>query len=181
MVLVCAIFLAEVSVVTLGTLRIIFVSRGHRFLAPALGFFEVSIWLIAMSQTMDNLKGNPSQWALADWSCFFAFALGFTLGNFFGILIEKGLALGSLKLHIITQRDAAVLVQDLRAANFGATIIQGQGASGRVDIILTVIRRRQLSQVLAIIEEFDSTTVIHPGYQALVDSFGNLLVKPHRG
>ena len=29
----------------------------------------------------------------------------------------------------------------------------------------------------AIIEEFDSTTVIHPGYQALVDSFGNLLVK----
>jgi N-methylhydantoinase A len=28
----------------------------------------------------------------------------------------------------------------------------------------------------AIIEEFDSTTVIHPGHQALVDSFGNLLV-----
>jgi N-methylhydantoinase A len=30
----------------------------------------------------------------------------------------------------------------------------------------------------AIIEEFDSTTVIHPGFQALVDRFGNLLVKP---
>jgi N-methylhydantoinase A len=33
----------------------------------------------------------------------------------------------------------------------------------------------------AIIEEFDSTTVIHPGYQALVDSFGNLLIKQIRG
>jgi N-methylhydantoinase A len=29
----------------------------------------------------------------------------------------------------------------------------------------------------AIIEEFDSTTVIHPGYRAVVDKFGNLLVK----
>jgi N-methylhydantoinase A len=33
----------------------------------------------------------------------------------------------------------------------------------------------------AIIEEFDSTTVIHPGCQALVDPFGNLLVKQLRG
>jgi N-methylhydantoinase A len=29
----------------------------------------------------------------------------------------------------------------------------------------------------AIVEEFDSTTVIHPGYQALVDRFGNLILK----
>jgi len=29
----------------------------------------------------------------------------------------------------------------------------------------------------AIVEEFDSTTVIHPGYAALVDGFGNLLIR----
>ena len=29
----------------------------------------------------------------------------------------------------------------------------------------------------AIVEELDSTTVIHPGYRALVDRFGNLLLK----
>ena len=28
----------------------------------------------------------------------------------------------------------------------------------------------------AIVEEFDSTTVIHPGYVAMVDRFGNLLL-----
>ena len=33
----------------------------------------------------------------------------------------------------------------------------------------------------AIVEEFDSTTVIHPGYQAIVDSFGNLLIKQFGG
>ena len=156
MILVGVIFLAEVTVVTLGTVRIIFVARGHKILAPTLGFFEVSIWLFAITQTMRNLNdGRPWEWSLADWYCFLAFALGFTLGNFFGILIEKKLALGSLKLHIITQRDAAVLVQDLHAANFGATIIKAQGAGGPVDIILTVIRRKQLPQILAIIENYD--------------------------
>jgi N-methylhydantoinase A len=28
----------------------------------------------------------------------------------------------------------------------------------------------------AIVEEIDSTTVIHPGYQAQVDKFGNLIL-----
>ncbi len=30
----------------------------------------------------------------------------------------------------------------------------------------------------AVVEEFDSTTVIHPGYHAQVDDFGNLLLRP---
>jgi N-methylhydantoinase A len=29
----------------------------------------------------------------------------------------------------------------------------------------------------AVVEEFDSTTVIHPGYQARVDDVGNLLLE----
>jgi uncharacterized protein YebE (UPF0316 family) len=154
--LVCAIFLAEVSVVTLGTLRIIFISRGHKFLAPSLGFFEVSIWLFAITQTMRGLNDNrPQDWTLADWSSFLAFSLGFTLGNFLGILIEKKLALGSLKLHIITQQDAGELAQNLRNASFGATTMQGQGAHGPVEIIMTVIRRRQLAEILSIIESHD--------------------------
>lgn len=156
MTVVCVIFLAEVSVVTLGTLRIIFISRGHKFLAPALGFFEVSIWLFAITQTMRGLNDkSPMEWNLGDWSGFLAFSLGFTLGNFLGILIEKMLALGSLKLHIITQRDAGRLVAKLRRAGFGATIIPGQGATGPVDVILTVIRRKQLAQLLTIVEGFD--------------------------
>ena len=50
------IFLAEMCVVTLGTLRIIFVSRGQKFLAPCLGFFEIIIWLFAISQVMQHLQ-----------------------------------------------------------------------------------------------------------------------------
>ncbi len=38
------IFLSRICDVSIGTLRIIFVSRGRKFLAPLLAFFEVSIW-----------------------------------------------------------------------------------------------------------------------------------------
>src|SRR5258708_34845731 len=86
------IFLAEMCVVTLGTLRIIFVSRGQKFLAPCLGFFEVIIWLFAISQVMQHLQNA--------W-CFLAFAAGFTIGNFLGILIEKALAMGLAQVSIV--------------------------------------------------------------------------------
>jgi uncharacterized protein YebE (UPF0316 family) len=137
------IFLAEVCVVTLGTLRIIFVARGHKLLAPLLGFFEVTTWLFAIGQTMQNL-GEPA--------CFLAFALGFTLGNYLGILIEKKLALGTVMVRVITHRDAAELIDALRAASFGVTCMNGLGATGPVQIVMTVVKRKQLAEVVALIE-----------------------------
>src|SRR4051794_5677161 len=106
------IFLAEVCVVTLGTVRIISVSRGRKLLAPLLGFFEVAIWLFAIGQVMKNL---------GDLGCNLAFAGGFTLGNFLGILLEGRLALGTLLVRIITPRDTARLAEGLRAAGYGVT------------------------------------------------------------
>jgi uncharacterized protein YebE (UPF0316 family) len=90
------IFAAEVCVVTLSTVRIIFISQGRKFLAPLLGFFEVGTWLFAIGQVMKNLN---------DPSCYLAFAAGFTLGNFLGILLEGRLALGTLLVRVITPRD----------------------------------------------------------------------------
>ena len=101
------IFVAEVVVLTIGTLRIIFVARGDKLIAAALGFFEVLIWLFAITQVMHNLT---------EWECYVAFALGFTLGTYLGILIEKRLALGTAAVRIITPKDARELVNALRAA-----------------------------------------------------------------
>jgi uncharacterized protein YebE (UPF0316 family) len=137
------IFLAEMCVVTLGTLRIIFIARGRRILAPVLGFFEIMIWLFAISQIMSNLTSV---------SCFLAFALGFTAGNFLGMTIEKRLAMGMVIVRIVTHRDAGELVGALRAGNFGYTCLQGEGATGPVRIVMTVVKRRQLEDVIRVIE-----------------------------
>ncbi|MFO0970185.1 MAG: DUF5698 domain-containing protein [Gemmataceae bacterium] len=137
------IFLAETMVVTLGTLRIIFIARGNRKLAPVLGFFENLIWLCAMSQIMLNLT-SPSY--------FLAFALGFAFGNWLGMSIEARLALGLVVVRVITPADPRPLVGGLREANFGVTCVPGEGASGPVQIVMTMIKRKQLPIVKAIIE-----------------------------
>jgi len=137
------IFLAEMTVVTLGTLRIIFVSRGQKVLAPLLGFFEVTIWLFAITQVMSQLDNV--------W-CFLAFAAGFTVGNFFGILIEKKLAMGLAQVSIVIPQGAESLVNELRARDFGVTCMSGFGSQGPVQIVFTVVRRRQLHSVLRLVE-----------------------------
>ncbi|NOU19151.1 MAG: hypothetical protein HOO91_16460 [Bacteroidales bacterium] len=38
------IFFVRIYDVTIGTIRIVFVSKGHKRVAPILGFFEVFIW-----------------------------------------------------------------------------------------------------------------------------------------
>ena len=137
------IFLAEMCVVTIGTLRIIFIARGHRLLAPLLGFFEILIWLFAISQIMRNLS-DP-------W-CFAAFAAGFTCGNFLGMLIERRLAMGMAIVRIFTNRDPANFMAELRTANMGYTCINGEGATGPVRIVMTVVKRRQLPILLTLID-----------------------------
>jgi uncharacterized protein YebE (UPF0316 family) len=147
--LVLLIFVAEMSVVTLGTIRVIFISRGMRFLAPVLGFFEITIWLFAIGQIMKNLN---------EISCYAAFAAGFTLGNFLGIFIEKRLALGNVLVRIVTPRDAAELVASLKAAHFGLTCLNAEGATGPVKMIFSLVKRRELPEVETLIKRFDPRT-----------------------
>jgi uncharacterized protein YebE (UPF0316 family) len=139
------IFIAEVCVVTISTMRTIFVARGMKFLAPLLGVFEVSIWLFAIGEVMKHLN---------DWHCSAAFAGGFTLGNFLGILLEEKLAMGSVGMRMITHIDASDLIDALRAADYGVTRIDALGATGPVQVIYTVIKRKELERVLTIARRF---------------------------
>src|SRR5207245_10391434 len=140
------IFFAETCVVTLSTVRTIFVARGWKSLAPILGFFEVSIWLFAIAQVMQNL---------ASPSCYIAFAGGFALGNYLGVLIEQKLALGNVVVHIVSRNHESELAESLRWAGIGVTALEANGANGTVHAMFTVVSRRQLNKVISIINHHD--------------------------
>jgi uncharacterized protein YebE (UPF0316 family) len=142
------VFFAELCVVTLSTLRIIFIARGKKFLAPVVGFFEVTIWLFAIGQVMRNLN---------DAACFLGFAAGFTLGNYLGMLVEKWLALGTVVVRTITNKDATELIHNLQTARFGVTSLDAEGARGPVKLVLSVVPRKELEDVLGIVRRFDPT------------------------
>jgi uncharacterized protein YebE (UPF0316 family) len=145
-VLSVLIFVAELSVVTCGTVRTIAIARGMKWLAPALGLVEVSIWLYAIGAVMKNLS-EPS--------CYVAYALGFSLGNFLGVFLEGKLALGNLFIRVITRRDSAELIASLKSAGYGVTTVGARGATGPVQIVLTVIKRKDWERVRHIIRAFD--------------------------
>ncbi len=127
------IFLARLSDVTLGTLRIVFVSRGRKKIAPLLGFVEVLIWLAAIGQVMQNLN---------NFVCYIAWAGGFAMGNLAGIILEERIALGLLVVRIITAGHPGELSQKLHDQGFGVTRVDAHGINGRVDLIFTIIRRK---------------------------------------
>jgi uncharacterized protein YebE (UPF0316 family) len=140
------VFVSELCVVTLATLRTIAVARGMKYLAPLLGVFEVSIWLFAIGQVMQNLN-SPL--------CAAGFAAGFALGNFLGLVIEEKLAIGNLVIRVISRKDVGELMASLKAAECGVTRIEAEGVTGPVQIVLTVIKRKQLEKVVAILKRFD--------------------------
>jgi len=143
-VLPLIIFVARIFDVTLGTLRIIFVARGKRNLAPVLGFFEVLIWIVVISQVVQNLESATA---------YIGYAAGFAAGNYFGMWLEDKLALGTYILRLITAEESGELVQRLRAAGFGVTTVAGEGKTGTVQLIYTFVKRRDVEAVLSIIHE----------------------------
>ncbi|MHB8138487.1 MAG: DUF2179 domain-containing protein [Smithellaceae bacterium] len=144
LILPAIIFLARICDVTLDTLRIIYVSRGMKFVAPVIGFFEVLIWLMAISQIFQNLS-NPV--------CYIAYAGGFAMGNFIGIILEEKMAIGTVVIRIITQKNATELIDLLKCDGYGVTFVDAQGALGPVKIIFTIVKRKDVPHVLTIIRK----------------------------
>jgi len=138
--------LARIADVTLGTIRIIYISRGMKMLAPIFGFFEILIWLMAIGQIMQNLS-NPVY--------YLAYAFGFSGGNLVGIFIEERLAVGRVILRIITQRDATQLVGHLRSTGYGVTTVDAEGAQGPVKLIFTVIDREKIKAVVDSVQTYN--------------------------
>ena len=145
------IFLARIVDVTIGTIRIISLSRGRRLLAPVLGFFEVLIWLFAIRQIFQNVDHIAA---------FVAYAAGFAAGTFVGMLIEEKLAFGHLAIRMITAADATPLVERLRSENFGVTTVAAQGQTGAVQLIFMVIGRREYERVMELVRELQPAAFI---------------------
>ena len=145
-ILPAIIFFARLIDVALGTLRILFVSRSMRKMAPLVGFFESLIWLFAISQIVMNLSNIMS---------YFAFAAGFASGNYLGIYIEHKLAVGLLSIRVITSEDGTDLQNYLRAQNFGVTSVSALGVTGRVRLIISVIKRKDLDSYISIVKKYN--------------------------
>lgn len=140
------IFFGRICDVTLGTLRIIFVSKGEKRKAPIVGFFEVFIWVVIISQVFSHAN---------DIIAYLAYAAGYAAGNYVGIQVENKIAFGFLLFRIYTKKSGAELIQLLNKNGFGSTFTRGEGAVSEVDIIETAVNRKSGKKIISILNEFD--------------------------
>lgn len=140
------IFLARICDVTLGTLRIVFISKGDKVIAPLLGFLEVLIWLIAITQVMENLSNVAS---------YLAWAGGFAIGNFLGLRVEQKLALGQVVVRVITVEPADNLIKRLAGQGYRLTCVDARGTRGKVNLLFMIVKRKKLDDVLGIIRSYN--------------------------
>jgi uncharacterized protein YebE (UPF0316 family) len=140
------IFFARVSDVSIGTLRIIFVSKGIKYFAALAGFFEILIWLMAIGQIMQNFSNVYY---------YIFYAGGFSIGTLVGITIENKISIGIVGIRIITRKDAIGLIESLRSSNFVTTALDADGPKGKVKIIFTVTNRQNISEVIKIVKKYN--------------------------
>ena len=133
------IFCARIGDVSMETIRVIYISKGIKYLAPIIAFFEIVIWLLAIEVVMSDLSNIAN---------FFAFAFGFSMGTYIGLIIEEKLSIGMVILRIITTGESTEeLISFMRSENLGVTCMDAHGSRGDVKIVLSLVNRTDVPRI----------------------------------
>jgi len=140
------IFGLRITDMSLDTLRMLFVVRGHKGIAWVLGFCQSAVFVIAITKVLSNLS-NPLT--------VLGYAAGFATGNVIGMLVEERLAIGHIQLQIVTRKHGAALAKALREGGYGVTEISARGKDGTVRLLTASVLRKDLAHARHIVHETD--------------------------
>lgn len=138
------IFCSRIFDQSVGTLRMIFVSKGFKKLAPLFAFFESLIWLLAIGEIMKHLD-NPL--------CYIAYAGGYAMGNYVGMWLDEKISIGTVIIRVIMNIDSNHLIDRLKESNYGLTILNAQGSKGEVKVVFSIVKRKDIKDFVGIINQ----------------------------
>ena len=138
--LAVVVFLLRVCDVSLGTVRTISVVHGRIRLSVFLGFFEILVWIAAVSQVIVRVREFPI--------LMFAYAGGFAAGNAVGIALERRLAMGWCVVLMISREMGTTVAAKLRSLGQTLTTIDGEGRDGSRTLVYVTVPRRGLRRIV---------------------------------
>ncbi len=146
-----AIMCSRVVDVSIGTVRMVMVIRGRRYTAAVLGFFEVTIWLMAITGIISHVDNLIS---------YVAYGLGFAIGNIVGLTIEQKMAVGQQVVRYISSEEGEHISRVLRTRGFGVTEFSGSGREGPVMLGFVIAPRKKVPGLMEIICGVDPRSVV---------------------
>ena len=167
------IFFLRICDVTLGTVRTVSIVKGYVPLAVVLGFFEVMIWILAVSQVITRINESI---LLA-----LAFAGGFAGGNAVGILVERRLAMGTSIVRILSNSHGPDIAKAIRVDGHDVSVFDGETADGPVTLVYAVAPRRKAHQMLERARSIDPSLlyVSEPAHESFRGAAPRLRPVPH--
>lgn len=140
------IFVAKVIDVSIGSMRLIFLTRGKKYVAGGLGFVESIVYIVALGFVVNRLD-NPLNIVM--------YGLGFAGGNIVGSFIEERMAVGFLTVQVISVLKVQEMVQSLREMGYGVTCWEGEGREGPHSVLSCTLARKELSPFMKLVDEWD--------------------------
>ncbi|MBN2261240.1 MAG: DUF2179 domain-containing protein [Clostridiales bacterium] len=147
------VFFAKIFEVSIGTVRVVLITRGERLIGAIMGFFEVMIWIVIVGNVLSDISSDPLKAV--------AYAGGFAVGNYVGSWIEEKLGIGTAEVQaIVLKEHGKELAEAIRQEGYAVTIVEGQGKNFPRNILSMYISRKKIKHVIGIIQKNQSNAVI---------------------
>lgn len=140
--------LLRVVDVTLNVFRTVFTIGGRKQLAALFHGLEAATWMSAAGIAFADM--TPIKVA--------GYVVGVMVGTLLGMEVVERLRLGmvTVRVYVTADEDPTIghgILHALHAAGFGATLFDGSGYRGPVEMILCTVRRRDADTAVAIVQE----------------------------
>lgn len=146
------IFASRVVDVGLGTIRVQLIVRRRKWLAAAVGFVEILIYILIVSRVIQDI-GN--------WLNVVAYAGGFATGTIVGMALSERMSRGVVEVTVITPGAWQELERAVREAGFALTRHSGMGREGRVEVLTVVCGARDLGRLIDVVTRVDPGAFVY--------------------
>lgn len=147
------ILIGKIVEVTLATTRIVLITKGEKLKGAIIGFFEVLLWAVLVSNVLKDLTSDPIKLVI--------YAIGFAVGNYLGTTFEQKLGFGTVRVEsIVKEEDGETLAQELRNNGFAVTVIEGQGKDFKRHVLIMHIKRKRTDEAISLIKDLQANVVI---------------------
>ncbi len=142
---------AKIVEISMMTFRYVMITKGERLIGSIIGFFEVTLWLMIVSNVISGISEDPYK--------VIVYAFGFSVGIYTGSKIEEKVGIGNVRIEAIVGADRE-LADDIRKAGYGVTVVEAKGMNYDRQVLIINLRRKEASKVSKLIKELDEDAVI---------------------
>lgn len=138
------ILVARIVETTMETIRMVYVNRGHKYLASGIGTVKIGVWVLSTGLVLTNLDNIPG---------ILAYMAGYGIGTMLGMTIESWIGLGTVIVRIFCSKDPSPLISHLGSMGYGTTRINGAGQFvPSVAVLLSIVPRKELGRLLDVLK-----------------------------